>query len=309
MDFKENLFQNFVNEAGDLMTPSDKKVKKIIHKIRKKVKKYVDNNNLSSLVIGISGGLDSAVVAALCQEKYTGVPLIGLSIPISNSRSHMEMAKWVGEKYCSAFEEFNYWTEPDGFGAFNSVMSTVNAVDNIALKAGFNRECFDYKVSQANVKARLRMITLYDLARKTNGCVLSTDNYSELWTGFFTLHGDHNDLGVIQFIEKYWEEIPIAKALGIREDIIYQVPSDGLGVTERDTDEAQLGISYRELGPVIFAYENRFDKNLQNIFEEVKGIVRVRNVIRRHERMKFKMNWPHFITREDLKLKNKFTRS
>jgi len=179
------------------------------------------------------------------------------------------------------------------------VNSAVSAVDQVAIAAGFDPENFDYHVTQGNIKARLRMITVYDLARKTNGCVLSTDNYSELWTGFFTLHGDHNDLGVIQFIEKYWEEIPFARALGIREDIITQDPSDGLGVTEMNTDEAQLGISYRELGPVIFAYENRFPKEIQDMFEEVKNIDRVRNVIKRHKKAQFKINWPHFIMRED----------
>jgi len=297
----ENLMKEFVEEAGKIMTPDNIRVEESIKKMRKKVRDYVKTSGLKSLEIGISGGLDSAVVAAICQEKYTGVPLIGISIPLSSSNEHKEMAEWVGKKYCNAFREINSWEE-DFFGStpHESVNFAVNEVDIVAEQAGFDPKTFDYHVTQGNIKARLRMITLYDLARKTNGCVLSTDNYSELWTGFFTLHGDHNDLGVIQYIEKYWEERPIAKALGIREDIINQAPSDGLGVTEDNTDEAQLGISYKELGPVIFGYEKRLPDFLIEKYEKIKDIERVKNVIKRHENALFKINWPHFISREDI---------
>ena len=297
----ENIMNEFVEKAGKIMTPSEEQVQTAITNIRTKIRNYVKESGLKSLVIGISGGLDSAVVAALCQEEFTGVPLIGVSIPMSNTNEHKEMAEWVGKKYCNAFSEIESWEDTFGSGvsALEMVNAAVSAVDQVAIAAGFDPSNFDYNVTQGNIKARLRMITVYDLARKTNGCVLSTDNYSELWTGFFTLHGDHNDLGVIQFIEKYWEEIPIARALGIREDIITQAPSDGLGVTEMNTDEAQLGISYRELGPVIFAYENRFSEEIQEMFEQVKDIDRVRNIIQRHKNAQFKINWPHFIMRED----------
>ena len=304
MDFKTNRFQEFVNEAGAIMTPTEKQVENVIYNIRQKIRNYVKESGLKSLIIGVSGGLDSAVVAAICQEKYTGVPLIGVSIPMSNTNEHKEMAEWVGKTYCNAFSEITSWEENNGsdISTLEMVNSSVSAVDKLAIEAGFNPDNFDYHVTQGNIKARLRMITVYDLARKTNGCVLSTDNYSELWTGFFTLHGDHNDLGVIQFIEKYWEEIPIARKLGIREDIINQAPSDGLGVTDMNTDEAQLGISYRELGPVIFAYECRFNEKIQAMYEDIKDLEKVKNIIKRHENAEFKIKWPHFITREDIDL-------
>jgi nicotinamide-nucleotide amidase len=297
----ERIMRDFIKKAGAIMTPSQEEVENSIVNIRTKIRDYVASSGLKSLVIGVSGGLDSAVVAALCQEKYTGVPLIGVSIPLSSSNEHKKMAQWVGDNYCSAFMEVNSWEEEiNGITPHEAVNQAVSAIDQVAIAAGFNPDNFDTHITQGNIKARLRMITVYDLARKIGGCVLSTDNYSELWTGFFTLHGDHNDLGVIQFIEKYWEERPIAEALGIRADIIGQAPSDGLGVTENNTDEAQLGISYRELGPVIFAYENRFPEDIQEMFEEVKNIDRVQNIIKRHNASKFKIEWPHFIMREDI---------
>ena len=307
MNIQDQKMEAFVKVAGEIMTPSKEQVEQAIKNMRKKVQEYVKESGLKSLIIGVSGGLDSAVVAAICQEKYTGVPLIGVSIPMSNTNEHKEMAEWVGKTYCNAFMEIDSWENPiNGITPHEAVNAAVSAVDQVAIAAGFNPEEFDYHIAQGNIKARLRMITVYDLARKTNGCVLSTDNYSEMWTGFFTLHGDHNDLGVIQFIEKYWEERPIAEALGIRQDIIDQAPSDGLGVTEMNTDEAQLGISYRELGPVIFAYENRLPKEVQDMFEEIKDIEKIKNVIQRHKNTKFKTKWPHFIMREDTGFPEKF---
>ena len=297
---KEQSFLNFVEAAGDIMTPSKDQVREAIYRVRGYVRDYVRENKLKSLVIGVSGGLDSAVVAALCQEKHIGVPLIGVSIPLTSSDSHKEMAAWVGSKYCTAFQEIDSWEDKiESFSAHDLVNLAVSQVDQVAEAAGFDPKSFDTDVTQGNIKARLRMITLYDLARKTNGLVLSTDNYSELWTGFFTLHGDHNDLGIIQFVEKYWEERPIAYALDIRSDIIEQAPSDGLNVTDNDTDEAQLGISYKELGPVIFAAEGRLPDNLQEIFEDIKDLPRVDAILKRNKALQFKINWPHFIDRSE----------
>ena len=79
----EQKMKEFVEQAGKIMTPSPDQAKKTIDNIRKKVREYVHESGLKSLVVGISGGLDSAVVAAICQEEFTGVPLIGVSIPMS----------------------------------------------------------------------------------------------------------------------------------------------------------------------------------------------------------------------------------
>jgi len=85
----ENRMNEFIEKAGAIMTPSQEQVEKAITNIRTKIRNYVKESGLKSLVIGISGGLDSAVVAAICQEEFTGVPLIGVSIPISNTNEHI----------------------------------------------------------------------------------------------------------------------------------------------------------------------------------------------------------------------------
>ena len=259
-------FEDIVNKCGEITTPDENKVRSVIKNIRQITKEYVKKNKLKALVIGVSGGLDSAVVAALCQEKYTGVPLIGISIPLSSTNAHMEQAEWVGKQYCSVFEEFSEWEEnyysretmdKENFEAipfYEKTFEVIEKTDDIAKKAGFEVKEFPKNILKGNMKARLRMMTLYDLARKVNGMVLSTDNRSEFFAGFWTICGDVGDFGPIQNIGKGFELPAIAKILGVREDIIKQKPSDGLMVTEDNTDEAQLGATYKELDTITSIY-------------------------------------------------------
>ncbi|MDZ4217133.1 MAG: NAD(+) synthase, partial [Candidatus Gracilibacteria bacterium] len=101
-----------------------------------------------------------------------------------------------------------------------------------------------YRTSQGNVKARLRMaLGTYYVANMVNGLVLSTDNYSEYWMGFWTLHGDVGDFGMIQELWKGDELIQIAEYLDIPREILAAAPTDGLGV-QPGGDEAQLGAPY-----------------------------------------------------------------
>ena len=311
-------FNELVQKVGNIITPEEEKSQEVINNIRKEIFQYVKDNNIQSLVVGVSGGLDSACVAALCQEKYIGVPLIGLSIPMSSSNEHKEQAKWVGENYCTAFEEFNDWDEEyfeDGeaeaydcsTNKLYQVINTVKMTDRIAKKAGFEVKNFPKKVLEGNIKARLRMITLYDLARKTNGMVLSTDNLSEFQMGFWTLNGDVGDYGPIQNIGKGFELPAIAKVLGVREDIISQPPSDGLMVTKDNTDEAQLGANYKEIDTIMAIYNNTlpipkedkfyFQKHFLALQMEEKKILRI---IKRYKQMAYKRNGVVNLTREQI---------
>lgn len=280
------------------------KAQNIIDNMRNNIKEYVEKNNIKSLVMGISGGLDSAVVAAICQEKYIGIPLIGLSIPMSNTNTHREFAKWVGETYCTEFEEFDAWDEPFkntgdviDIPAYQDIFYRLERTDGIAQKAGFKVEKFPKSVLQGNMKARIRMFTLYDLARKTNGMVLSTDNYSELLMGFWTICGDVGDYGPIQKIFKGLELPYIAKALEIREDIITQKPSDGLMVTEDNTDEAQLGANYPTVDTIMCCY--MYDK-YYNYFKVIQDLDVVKNIIKRYQNTEFKRNGGIVLERNEI---------
>ena len=294
---------DLVEIVGEILYMDDEKVNKVIDRIRSITKNYVQRNKLKSLVMGVSGGLDSAVVAALSEEKYTGIPLIGLSIPMSSSNAHREQAEWVGNNYCSVFEEFTEWDDTNN-GALKDVLDVLEKTDAIAERAGFDVKSFPKNILQGNVKARLRMITLYDLARKTGGLVLSTDNYSEYNVGFWTLCGDVGDFSQIQFLTKGFEVPQLAKALGIRDDIITQPPSDGLGVTDENTDEAQLGADYKTLDTVLMIELGKLE-----VPDEIKILLKeklhsipeqdvVNNLISKHKSTEFKRQGSFFITRD-----------
>lgn len=242
------MIDKLVNMVEQELTPSIETVQKVVDRIRTSTREYIVKNKMKALVIGLSGGLDSAVVAALLPEKETGIPLIGLSIPINSSVEHMEFADWCGSAYCTTYRVAPLWA-----GAWENMYERMNGV----LPGGLG---FDYEATarlrQGNLKARLRMITLYNVARATNGMVLSTDNYSELLAGFWTLHGDVGDYGVIQELFKGFEVPAVARYLGVHAGIIYQAPSDGLNVTDANTDEAQLGMTYKQFDAIMASLLN-----------------------------------------------------
>jgi nicotinamide-nucleotide amidase len=115
------------------------------------------------------------------------------------------------------------------------------------------------KIRKGNIRARLRMITLYNLAGASQGFVASTDNFSELAAGFWTLHGDVGDVSPIQSLSKSWEVPALAEMQGVPDSVVYAVPTDGLGISSSDED--QFGFSYLE-----------FDLALFKILENMDGV-------------------------------------
>lgn len=298
-------FKILVERVGDVITPSEQKIKDSIWTIQSHIEQYVVNSGLKSLVVGISGGLDSAVTAAIVAPicKRNNIKLIGISIPLSSSNVHREQAEWVGKTYCDSFREMVEWETSNTHAM---VDETMFSIDQVAIDAGFSPDSFDKRVAQGNIKARLRMSTLYYVAGITGGAVLSTDNFSEGWLGFWTLHGDVGDISPIQFVEKGWEEPVMARVLGIREDIITQKPSDGLCVTDEDSDEAQLGMTYKEVAAVMFAYEGMLSDELTQMFNEIKDMPRIKSVIDRHIKTQFKRDGVYEVKRDMTGLPVKF---
>ena len=254
--------------------------------------KYVGKNNLKCCVLGISGGIDSTVTAALC--KMAKVPLIGVSLPCStNQADEKSAASLVGEEFCDDFKEVN-------------LESMFTAMKNFCDHSVSNME--STPISQGNIKARLRMITLYDIASKSNGLVLDTDNLTEHFLGFWTLKGDECDFNPIGGLwkhevydlarylkESYFKE---SKAL---EASIALIPTDGNGVkdggdlaqiapgkTYNDVDEilkAWVGLDIRIKESIINAdFEQGIFKNLC----EKHGKDIVKGVIMRSVRSEFK---------------------
>lgn len=197
---------------------------------------YKAKYNMEHVVIGISGGIDSAVTALLF--KQAGWSVTGCMLPIHQTADELERAR----EFCT--DQLDSWIEHDLTKQFDTLVSVMDETithDGLA----------DDKIRQGNIRARLRMITLYDLASKHKGLVASTDNFSELATGFWTLHGDVGDVSPIQALTKSWEVPALAEHLGVPHSIVEAVPTDGLGIANGDED--QFGFSYLEFDLALFS--------------------------------------------------------
>jgi NAD+ synthetase len=209
--------------------------------------KYKMQYGIDEIVVGISGGIDSAVTAALF--KQAGWNVTGVLMPIHQNPE--ETAR--GKELCEALGIDSL--EKDLTEVFDFVSAKITDDD---------------KIRQGNIRARLRMITLYDLASAKGGCVASTDNFSELAAGFWTLHGDVGDVSPIQALSKSWEVPALAEALGVPQSIVEAVPTDGLGIANGDED--QFGFSYLEFDLALFKLM-RGGIDLDTLTEEDKKIV------------------------------------
>lgn len=194
-----------------------------------------EHPKVEALVLGISGGVDSAVVAYLASEivKKVGRPvqLIGKALPIiTNDEGETMRAIQVGNAFCSSFEVVDL--------AIPFVYSLTGLAPELArLLDEPNAATHSDKVRMGNFKARTRMMYLYDTAQKHRGMVLSTDNFTEERLGFWTLHGDVGDLGLIQELWKT-EVYGIAESVGgPLTPCVLAKPTDGLGVSNSDIDQ------------------------------------------------------------------------
>ncbi len=184
----------------------------------------------TSLVVGVSGGIDSAVVSAIC--SMTGIKTLALSMPIKQIKEQDDLSK----KHCK-------WllTKFKNIEILNINLDEVFTNFEKALTKNNSEHAF------ANSRARIRMTTLYQVAGSNNGIVVGTGNKVEdFGVGFYTKYGDGGvDISPIADCTKteVWE---MGKELNIDEKIISAKPTDGLWVDGRN-DENQLGMSYEEL--------------------------------------------------------------
>ena len=144
---------------------------------------YVKKYNLEALVLGISGGIDSTVCAAICHEVTKRVPVkfIGRSLPTKyNKKGETTTANLVGNAFCIDFQIFNIG----------------NMYENV-LDELIETSADQTPIANGNIQARLRMIYLYNLASIHKGIVIDTDNLTEHNLGYFTIHGDQGDVNPI----------------------------------------------------------------------------------------------------------------
>ena len=216
------------------MTPKQR-----IKHIVKWIKQYATKAKVSALVVGISGGIDSSVVSALCAQ--TGLKTIVVQMPIRQNKKldslSSKQAAWLMERYPNVTHMAMDLTSV--FSAFEKKVDPFCSIEDDTYET--------YKLASANSRARLRMMTLYQIAQCHGGIVVGTGNKVEdFGVGFFTKYGDGGvDISPIGDCLKtqVWD---MGREMGLEQEIIDAAPTDGLWDDGR-TDEGQLGMTYPEL--------------------------------------------------------------
>ena len=302
--------------------------KEIFETLVNETAKYVTDNNIKAMILGISGGIDSTVVAAICYEVsiITGIPLIGRSLPTKNNKEgEVTTADLVGKAFCSNYMEFNMDIPYRKF-AYSITFSE----GLLSEGSPFTFDGVSHKqtpLANGNIQARLRMIYLYNLASIYGGIVMDTDNLTEHNLGYWTLHGDVGDFNPIgglwkteifklaEFIsEKYslqshfFETRDALKSDHSDGARCYAVikslklkPTAGLGITNDDLEE--LGAeSYDQVDSIlqeILCWKLTEDQNPSNPEERYKKFMEdqqmlnipikvIQNVAKRHFYSSFK---------------------
>ena len=199
------------------------------NEIQKWIKNYVLDNNIKTLVIGVSGGIDSAVVSTLCAR--TGIPTIAVGMPLNSKPENTRLS----ELQLEFLSKLNVQTiEVELSDTFKSLEKSIPFL-------------FTSELSSANSKSRLRMVTLYHIASSVSGIVVGTGNKVEdFGVGFFTKYGD-GGVDISPIADLYKTEVrELGRYLGVPQEIIDAVPTDGLWDDNRN-DESQIGASYEEL--------------------------------------------------------------
>ena len=224
---------------------------KKIDYISKWIKEYATSLSFQpvSLVIGVSGGIDSAVTSALCAKS--GFKTIAISMPIKQNLNQHDLSL----KHLD-------WLKHN----FENVETKIIELDNVFASFENTMKDFNNSLAFANSRSRLRMVTLYQIAQANKGIVVGTGNKVEdFGVGFYTKYGDGGvDISPIADCKKtdVWN---IGKSLGVIDEIIEAPPTDGLWDDSRN-DESQLGLSYEEIED---AMENSNSKHIKK-YQEIR---------------------------------------
>lgn len=242
-------------------------MKEIFEKIVTKTQDYLVKNNLKAMILGFSGGIDSTVVGIICHEvqRRSGIPLIGVSLPSgTNKKEENDIAQ--------AFS-----------GICNSFITHSIEADYEFLRRSFQWDFTERlsPIQEGNIKARLRMMYLYNLASMNGGLVMDTDNLTEHYLGFFTIHGDQGDLNPIgdlwktevyelgQWMLENLSWVP-KEALVASLNI---TPTDGNGVKEGgDLEQIAPGLTYKDVDEILkLAIE---DKDIPNPSDKTEMVIK-----------------------------------
>ena len=197
----------------------------VIAKCENWLREQVSNARANGIILGLSGGIDSSVLAALGREALGKSGVLGVIMPCYSIDEDEADARLLAEKFDISFKLVNL------SGVYDAILDSLGE-EIITL-------------AKSNLKARLRMMTLYALGQNKNFLVCGTSNKSEYETGYFTKYGDSGvDLmPLASFLKRDIREI--AKILNVPEKIINKAPSAGL--YQGQTDESDMGFTYEIL--------------------------------------------------------------
>lgn len=191
------------------------------------IREHVQASGCKGVVIGESGGKDSATVTALCVRALGKENVVGIMMPCNSLSTDMEHARLVAETFGIKLIEVNIGS------AFTSLKHTI--INEHELN----------ELAVANIKPRLRMTTLYAVAQTLNYLVVGTDNKSEMVMGYFTKWGDGGyDFNPLSDLTMQ-EVLELGRTLGVPEAILTKAPSAGLW--EGQTDEKEMGVTYQAI--------------------------------------------------------------
>lgn len=293
---------------------------KVFETLVTKTVDYLIQNNIKAQILGISGGIDSTVVAAICREvsDRTGIPLIGRSLPtINNKTNEVSTADLVGKAFCTDYKvcPIDRFYHQFMIDIVHKETGSVRFRQN-ELTGGFTidlEDCLKFQtpIANGNIQARLRMIYLYNLASIHKGLVMDTDNLTENNLGYFTVHGDVGDFNPIgglwktevfklaeYLIDFYRMTGQIDKSIAMFNSWSLK-PTAGLGITDSDLDEIGAE-SYEQVDRVLqFLTDVTISSDsVKDIPEEIFDAI-----VKRHHSSGFKRKQlPIKITRDEILL-------
>ncbi len=217
------------------VVPLKKMVREDVDRLVKFIRDCVEDAGAAGVVVGISGGVDSAVVVKLCADALGGDRVLAVFMPTAftpaeDYRHTKQMCKSWGVNYSAI-----------------SIQPAVDAFSGMLLTGK------EAPLEKGNIMARCRMVVLYDKAKKENSLVVGTTNRSELLMGYMTKFGDGAEdimpMGLV-YKTQVWE---LAELIGVPQEIIDKVPTAGLW--EGQSDEEEMGITYHDLDLVLNALD------------------------------------------------------
>lgn len=198
------------------------------------LKDYLSNSGCKAYVLGLSGGVDSSLVAAIARHAVGKDKLYCYAIDIESNPKDIEDAKRVAKELDVNLEVISLTK------TYESYLKELHG-DNFI------------RLSKSNLKVRMRMCALFAYAQEKSGLVLGTDNWDERYVGYFTKYGD-GAADVLPIVHLTKNEVRLASKLyGLSEELYNRIPSAGL--FEGQTDESEMGISYEDLDNYLLGKE------------------------------------------------------